>query len=101
MAPSLSNASKQHRQRSQLGPALARHPDPRPQPAQGTVFQENITAMSARNVAGNRKPKPGAAARKAGEGLEGVFACRFWNPGPIIINRDISPNAILAAWLLR
>jgi hypothetical protein len=101
MAPSLSNASDQHRQRSQLGPALARHPDPRAQAPQGAIFQENITAMRSRNIARNRKPKPGAAARKAGKGLEGVFACLFWNPRPIIINRDVSPNAILAAWLLR
>jgi hypothetical protein len=57
--------------------------------------------MGARNVTGNRKPNPGAAARQASEGLEGVFPRRFWNPRTIIINADISPNAILAAWLLR
>jgi hypothetical protein len=57
--------------------------------------------MRARNVSRNGKAKPGAAARKACEGLEGVFTCRFWNARPIIINRDVSPNAILAAWPLR
>jgi hypothetical protein len=57
--------------------------------------------MRAGNIARNGKTKPGAAARKAGEWLEGVFPRRFWNARPIIINRDIRPDAILAAWLLR
>ena len=57
--------------------------------------------MRARNIARNGKAKPSAAMGEAGEGLEGIFARRFGNARPIIINRDIGPNAILAAWLLR